>query len=185
MKKNILLLLALSVLALQCKEDEPEVVNQLDLLPPATQTGEYTFGCLVNGQAWVPENSYYIVAMYQFNLLQLGAEVENRNTDQGLGIYIRPEEPGAIEERTYDLIPEPIRGATFTDSFNTKTGSVEGDDGGICWYEYEDLLDGTLTITHFDTENFVISGTFEFTTVHEGCDTIRVTDGRFDTHYIP
>ncbi len=52
MKKmnQLLLCLLLSLLAMQCKEEKPEEeVNQLDLLPPATQSGRYTFGCLVNG----------------------------------------------------------------------------------------------------------------------------------------
>ena len=54
-----------------------------------------------------------------------------------------------------------------------------------CRYEPEETLSGTLTITHFDSINYIVSGTFAFTTATEGCDTIRVTDGRFDIPYIP
>ena len=36
----------------QCKKNDP---NPVDQLPPATQTGANTFGCLVNGQPWLPQ----------------------------------------------------------------------------------------------------------------------------------
>ena len=47
-----LLLLALSSLCTSCKKDAPQ--DELSKLPPATQTGANTFGCLVNGKAFVP-----------------------------------------------------------------------------------------------------------------------------------
>src|SRR5579872_7567042 len=64
------------LLALSCKKE----VNQLKLLPAATQTGANRLGCLVNGNAFVPENisiltgpdlraDYYNVGHgYQFTL---------------------------------------------------------------------------------------------------------------------
>ncbi|MBO0356924.1 hypothetical protein J0X19_03115 [Hymenobacter sp. BT186] len=36
----------------QCKQDAPSPLSQL---PPATQTGANTFGCLVNGKPWTPQ----------------------------------------------------------------------------------------------------------------------------------
>ena len=56
MKKLPTPLLLAALLGLsQCKKHDPE-----SALPPATQTGASTFGCLVNGQAWTPKgnNSY-------------------------------------------------------------------------------------------------------------------------------
>ena len=182
MKTNIIFVLALSVLALQCKEDEPEVVNQLALLPPATRTGEHTFGCLVNGQAWVPKTSTDMVALYESGLLQIGASVKRKGIDQKLGILLRQD---ILEEGVYNLLEDSLYGADFTDSSEERMNAAGTDYEGICEYEYEDLIDGTLTITHFDNENFVISGTFAFTTATDDCDTLRVTDGRFDMHYIP
>jgi len=41
-------------------------------------------------------------------------------------------------------------------------------------------LDGQLTLTRLDEQAGIIAGTFEFTIAKPGCDTIRVTDGRFD-----
>jgi hypothetical protein len=39
---------------------------------------------------------------------------------------------------------------------------------------------GTLTITRLDLQAGIISGTFEFTLAKPGCDTVRITQGRFD-----
>ncbi|WP_394354461.1 DUF6252 family protein [Hymenobacter polaris] len=39
---------------------------------------------------------------------------------------------------------------------------------------------GTLTITRLDLKAGIVSGTFNFTLYKPGCDTICVTQGRFD-----
>ena len=39
---------------------------------------------------------------------------------------------------------------------------------------------GMLTITRLDLQAGIVSGTFTFTLAKPGCDTIRVTQGRFD-----
>lgn len=54
-----------------------------------------------------------------------------------------------------------------------------------CDFFEENTISGILTITKFDKVNYIISGTFEFTTALNGCDTLRITDGRFDIKYIP
>jgi hypothetical protein len=54
--------------ASKCKKDP--VSNPIDQLPPATQTGANTFGCLVNGQAFTPGGSSLsgpdLAATYQY-----------------------------------------------------------------------------------------------------------------------
>ncbi|MDQ2770913.1 MAG: hypothetical protein M3Y54_10490 [Bacteroidota bacterium] len=39
---------------------------------------------------------------------------------------------------------------------------------------------GMLTITRLDLQAGIISGTFSFTLYKPGCDSVCVTDGRFD-----
>jgi len=41
---------------------------------------------------------------------------------------------------------------------------------------------GTVEIIKFDTVNHIISGTFEFTVYNAACDTIKITEGRFDVN---
>ncbi|QKG53326.1 hypothetical protein [Hymenobacter sp. BRD67] len=39
----------------QCQKSDPSLAKPEDQLPPATQTGAGTFGCLFNGQPWTPQ----------------------------------------------------------------------------------------------------------------------------------
>jgi hypothetical protein len=39
---------------------------------------------------------------------------------------------------------------------------------------------GTLTITRLDQQAGIIAGTFSFTLAQPGCDSVRITQGRFD-----
>jgi hypothetical protein len=56
--------------------------------------------------------------------------------------------------------------------------------GGIGFiYSTDEIYPGTLTITNFDSENFIISGTFEFTVLDNEGNEIQITDGRFDLNY--
>ena len=48
-----LLLAALLGLS-QCQKNDAGPAKPEDQLPPATQTGQHTFGCLLNGQPWTP-----------------------------------------------------------------------------------------------------------------------------------
>jgi Family of unknown function (DUF6252) len=77
-----------------------------------------------------------------------------------------------LQEQAYDLANIPNASAEFT--FQSTA---------ICFYEEENTIDGQLIVTKLDKPNRIVSGLFEFTTVVPGCDTIKVTDGRFDlTH---
>ena len=49
-----LLLAALLGLS-QCQKKDAGPAKPEDQLPPATQTGAGTFGCLLNGQPWTPQ----------------------------------------------------------------------------------------------------------------------------------
>lgn len=42
----------------QCKKPKATVKTELEKLPPITQTGANTLGCLLNGQAWIPKDNY-------------------------------------------------------------------------------------------------------------------------------
>jgi len=61
-----------------CHRDQPRPKTELEKLPAATQTGAYTFGCLVNGKAWVVQNSLHTVAIDQVNF-SLWGSIQNNN----------------------------------------------------------------------------------------------------------
>jgi hypothetical protein len=167
---HFLIFLLFSGCMQNCEQNEPVPKTELDKLPPPTQEGKRTFGCLVNGEAWVPKSFTYINAYYQEGVLFIGVGVKS----QGMTLSLRDQQD-QLGETTYTLTNPPFQNAKFTDSSGEK----------ICWYDAENTLNGTLTITFLDMKKYIIAGTFEFTTVTENCDTIRVTDGRFDLIYAP
>jgi len=79
------------------------------------------------------------------------------------------------EDVSYELTKFPIYIAKYREKSETKT----------CNYEYEDTYEGSISFTKIDRTNFIVSGQFEFSTVTQSCDTVRITDGRFDVQYIP
>src|SRR5690606_2165136 len=53
------------------------------------------------------------------------------------------------------------------------------------YYDFEDAFEGKVHFTKIDTVNYIVSGTFDFSTATENCDTLRITHGRFDMRYSP
>lgn len=53
-----------------CKKNKPK--TELEKLPPITQTGANTFGCLVNGRTWIPKGfdgkpNFFVIVDPTFN----------------------------------------------------------------------------------------------------------------------
>jgi hypothetical protein len=168
-----LLLAALLGLS-QCKHNDPDPVDQL---PPATQTGANTFGCLVNGQVWTPKGyngtSNYSVA-YDTGLnggvFYLDTYIYNPGSPNEQSIILYANKMGQVGQYSFRS-PQRTR-ASFNDD---KTG---------CYWSSRDSTTiyrrGTLTITRLDLQAGIIAGTFSFTLYKPGCDSVRVTNGRFD-----
>ncbi|WP_026955752.1 DUF6252 family protein [Algoriphagus vanfongensis] len=147
--------------------------SELEKLPPITQTGENTFGCLTNGKAMVANNSLYVTAIYQGGILQIGGQMDKSDTSQSVRILVL--DPIVVGE-TYDLKNEVTGG---------KAKFLRYKDVHECRYEAEHIFEGKITYSKIDRTNFVVSGTFEFSASNETCDTVRVADGRFDIQYTP
>ncbi len=169
MKRVLLLLLTTFTLSC-CNNDDDNPQNPLDQLPPATQTGANTFGCLINGKPFVVSNTSNQTAIYQGGVLQIGGGIDNSIMDKRISINIS----APINLNTpYDLTLFPNNLAIFVNN------------GEGCYYDYDHTTSGTLTITKFDQTNFIISGTFNFSTQTNECENINITNGRFDLQYIP
>ena len=170
--KAILFLLLLLPLAVGCKK------NEIDALPPATQTGANTFGCLVNGKAWVPKKGGLFTdplvegAFYRVDR-QLNLWVQATNTD-GSSIDLWVENPlktgGYSLQYTTGIYPTVYSPRSY--------GLYYQSDGT---YMTTTQHTGKVVITRTDTIRGVISGTFEFTghSAKTG-QTISITQGRFD-----
>tara|TARA_R110002050_G_scaffold80217_5_gene171715 strand:+ start:980 stop:1489 length:510 start_codon:yes stop_codon:yes gene_type:complete len=135
--------------------------NEPPKLPEATQIGKNTFGFKVNGEVVNITNTSKQTAIYQNEFIQFGAG----------GVYIIIENPLEINKNyllnrksSYYVDPNP---------------QLE------CHYEFEDSYEGNVTFTKIDRTNYIISGTFEFSTKTGNCDDIKITQGVFDLRYIP
>ena len=154
-----------------CKDDDPGLIAPIDQLPPLTMEGKNTFGCLVNGKAFVPRLSTSTVGIYQGGSLQVGGNIEDAERDQNISIIL---EDIPIAEATYQLTKDFSRSAEFSETAISPW----------CLYEYDDLVEGVVNIVFFRQDPDIVAGTFEFVTVNDDCDTIRITDGRFDIDFI-
>jgi Family of unknown function (DUF6252) len=168
MKKLFYILLSALLVGTSCIDPSPEP----NKLPRATQSGKNTFGCLVNGKVWVTSTSTDAMAFYQDGVLQISADLDGNGRDRGITMVVMG---GLTQESSYDLANNP------------KTEAIIGwrNSSANCTYDRDKTLSGQLTITKLDQVKYIIAGVFEFTTFVSGCDTIKVTDGRFDLLYAP
>ncbi|MFA0961459.1 hypothetical protein AB9P05_06610 [Roseivirga sp. BDSF3-8] len=59
-----------------------------------------------------------------------------------------------------------------------------GSGENVCDYRAWDNIEGWVEIVEYNPFEKYVSGTFEYTAVNETCDTVRVTDDRFDLRVI-
>lgn len=169
---SVLLLFALLGLS-QCRKKDPDPADQL---PPATQTGANTFGCLVNGQVWTPKGnngtSNYSVnydPTFRNGILNVSAYRYNSNDANDVQ-YIVLYSDSLKTPGGYTMKSSGHQEGLFHDF---KTGCDYSGHG-------RNYCRGTLTITRLDAQAGIVSGTFAFTLYKAGCDSLRVTQGRFD-----
>ena len=158
-----------------CKSD-----NGFDKLPPATQIGNNTFGCLVNGKVWRNEgigvspagNLWQTVGR---NLFEITAVKSISNS---------------VYQSIFIEIKLPIVAGKYNISKDVSAGFADAH--ANCCYRTDSISSsGIIEITKFDTVNFIISGIFNFNVkkynimgCNGNCDSIvNVTEGRFDIKY--
>ena len=170
MKRKTYLLLLIPLLVLtSCFNDDNINKAPIDQLPPPTQSGKYTFGCLVNGEAMIPNNTMYMSAHYEgAGFIDIGGSMDKNELNQNITLIVV--DPITMNQR-YNLNNYPNQVARYI-SFSENIPT--------CYYDFENTYEGWIEFSKFDTINKIVSGTFEFSTVIENCDTISVTNGRFD-----
>ncbi|GAA3931184.1 DUF6252 family protein [Hymenobacter algoricola] len=164
MKTPFILLFILGLLSASACKKETEV----DALPKATQEGKHTFGCLVNGKAFLPESAQAISITRRKPLEAYVYRTDLLVSAMGQG-YVEFALRNAFKPGTYLL------GKTSSGSYGTYT------EGAGRHYTDADHP-GTVTLTRIDTVAKIASGTFQFTAFayHSG-EIVTITEGRFDT----
>lgn len=153
MKKYLFILLAV-LCCISCDREDETV--DITVMPPITNIGAETFGCLIDG--WL-----YVGGRYRDNGYWLGSSIDNPSINfayneerEEVNVSVMVKQGKYI--RFTILSPQEGQESEFT---NVRFGE-------------EKLKDGKVTITRFDTERNIISGTFSGG---------RITNGRFDVHY--
>ncbi len=159
----------------QCRKDKD---NQKDELPPITQTGANTFGCLVNGKVFIPKGYNgtgtpnpkvrFDVGLNGLPYLQI--ESEQLNYDHKSEGYIIVSFANITATGIYDLPTfnfligwEKVLHNCFTPAFDSSLNKL-----------------GSGIITRYDKVDRIISGTFDCKFKGQNCDTVYITQGRFD-----
>ncbi len=163
--------------AISCKKDKAE-------LPPETQIGANTFGCLVNGKVWVPKGTDYysgnnVTAYYQHIypspdgfVFRLSASDYEKNPLEFFSIIL---DSAKIQPGIPYLIKNGHLGE-FSASYWIGSDQQKT-------YSVKEPLTGTIIFKKFDEVNLIASGTFWFDARNIEGSIIHVTEGRFDVKY--
>ena len=142
---------------MQCKKTSD--TTKEEVLPAETQTGKQTFGCLVNGEVWwLPKGKSLqpgLTASIQFDILSIKA--------------FKGKEAISLTVRNFK-----------TDDNYSLANDDNGYGNGEIDYKCEE---GLITITKYDKQLNIISGTFNFKAKNVTGDIVVVKDGRFDLNY--
>jgi hypothetical protein len=188
MKNKYLLLLlffgSFICISPSCKKHNPDP-DPLSLLPPATQTGANTFGCLVNGQALVAKNTKgngqsptqcnYIYTNGGYYFTVAGSDDSNKDyiVSAALNTTLLAITEGQIiklENRNeagkacglYSLVYNNTQPPTWQTT----------------------VINGQMHIVKFDQVHQIVSGTFDFNAINLVTgEVVSVTNGRFDMKY--
>lgn len=161
------IIFSLILLSASCKKDKPE----LEQLPPATQEGRRTFGCLVNGKAFTPKGSPFagpILSSY-YQLLNtpdangyffnISGRRDNNNNAGVEGISINSNSLSIKEGVKYSLQNNANKGEIYA-AYRIVTSGESNE------YITKGNYKGELYISKLDEEKQIVSGTFWFDAVN-------------------
>ncbi len=183
-KKALNLLLAgvfILSCAFSCDEDDPP--KPPTQLPPITQTGAYTFGCLLDGEVWLPKSysisivnpSAVLFVDYSTGLFKIIATHDRKNEDspkQVMGFYL-------YHINRHDSI---YWDTVDTNSFFAMEILPPNTGGANKSYMSLSNSNSWIYLSRFDTINRIASGTFsvDLLNVDDDQDTVHIREGRFD-----
>jgi hypothetical protein len=177
-----LLLLLVMLLVTSCKKEKANPVNQL---PPTTQEGKLTFGCLINGKPFTPKassivastplNCYYqyVDGAYYFHV----SAFDRSQPNVSFGVGINTESLSISVGSVIPLTKGDIGEASGLYVYSDATVRLEE-------YITNNEIIGELKITHLDEEEQIVSGTFWFDAVNSSGKKVEIREGRFDMQYM-
>lgn len=173
--KNLRLLFLMLIVLTSCEDG---FIARKESLPPITQTGANTVGCLVNGKVFLPHQRGINAAVncfYQYsdgNYYFTLAFGDTREGIEDVNIFVA--KTTLVAGQKYELNQgygtEIGGGAEYYFDLNNK-------------YNTNKMNKGELKITRIDVKESIISGTFWFDAVNAKGEKVEIREGRFDWNY--
>ncbi len=186
MKKILILLLTTFTLGCCNKDDDPpKQISELEKLPPATQTGANTAGCLVNGVAFLPKG-YLTTGNLVCNyidgkdfVLAINERIMQGSTDniRSISIFSRNQNLHDNVGVSFQLNEDIANSKAGTYMINAPTPPDPN------YYTTTSTITGELKITYHNYNQTILSGTFWFDAINSDGQKVEVRNGRFDMHY--
>ena len=187
--KNIVTIIIVAVLISCCSKKEDLPQNPVDQLPPLTQTGANTAGCLVNGQVFLPKGNSFggpiLSCFYQQDSggYHLGLGISNKTNGllKSIIISLNPDQLNEnviynLTSKTYDINNDFISNfSSYTIYSNSTTDNS---------FETKSTLNGEIKIDKLNTTQRIISGTFWYDVINPQGEVVKIRDGRFDMRYV-
>lgn len=178
MNQTSIFILMLLFICSSCKKEEDPCIKYNKELPPITTSGQYTFGCKMNGENWVVNTDQF----QQF--IGGGAKKITCSISTADDLFIS----GSLK---YNNECDEIDQFLSFNSLGIELGeNIISENGKLldweneCRYKIDSNHLHFVEIIHFDKEKKIVSGKFNFTLISKDClDTLTISDGRFDTTY--
>ena len=191
---SLILVLALisTICILSCRPEEEQSQLPQDCppgLPCATQTGANTFGCYINGAAWVAGLGPNVFAPELHKLVACHDE-DGTGGEYGRYFSVSAWQVNDTINGYINMQIEPVLNTGIIDYASSKFFEMSGNmsikkNGQLpsnLSFRLDTLFEHNIEITYFDIEKNIISGKFSFTGTSSN-DTVKITDGRFDVVY--
>ncbi|MET3879774.1 hypothetical protein [Chitinophaga sp. OAE865] len=179
-------MLSVSLLCMYCGKGTTYPPSPLvDTLPAVTAEGKNTVGSLVNGKVFIPRGSV--------GPANPSAYYDPNAQGGSFNLTMTRFDPGDSIQRSFQVIVTnldktgayPITTPMKDVAFIYMRRRISS--GTVCEYIGMDAehvkQEGQLVITKLDTGQKIVAGTFTCTLITAGCDTVRMTEGRFDMKY--
>lgn len=149
-------------------------------LPPLTTEGLNTFGCLIDGEVWVPHVDWQLIQ----TPLDFG-EITVVHFEDENAFYIRVDRrPNGNCDSTDQVMHFSISLDSLDDVNLDNSSGFNNWNTGRWQYRPDTTVNRVVDIQKFDPDERILSGTFSFDFLHEPSgESIQVRDGRFDLKF--
>ena len=183
-------LLVLSATLTQCSKCKENIEPSL---PPETQVGAGTFACRINGKDWQYKNP---TGLNLFTRTSWRYDPNENNGALSIGGVRYDDNDVILDRLNVHADSLALRKVTFADSTSQSLSIGYDNYQKLKMNECADYFtqitidksknfyrQGKLEVTKLDLQARIISGRFECTIYQTGCDTLKITDGRFDLKF--